>query len=135
RIVMLFVRAESCRTNENEKKQDRDDKTHILFRGWKFEDRVINRNVGFCFVDDDFLFVWSAFAAGLNGKRKKDAGNFFVVAHIGLYLHLCTLLHPLRSLTNFQESIVIEINRSYVAVLANHFELVRQGAVDVFRAE
>src|SRR5436190_1709011 len=76
-----------------------------------------------------------AFAAGLNGKRKKDAGNFFVVAHIGLYLHLCALLHPLRSLANFQEGIGIEINKSYVTVLANHFELVRQGAVDVFRAE
>src|SRR5437870_11378694 len=37
---------------------------------WKFEDRVINRNVGFRLIDDDLLFVWPAFAARLNGKRQ-----------------------------------------------------------------
>src|SRR6266403_3894077 len=96
----------------------------MLFRSWKFEDRVISHDVGFGLVDDDFLFVGVAFAAGLNGKRKKDAGNFFVVAHIGLYLHLRALLHPLRSFADFQESIRIEINKSYVAILSNHFALV-----------
>src|SRR5437588_12643491 len=107
----------------------------MLFRGWKFEDRVINRGIGLGLVDDDFLFVWPAFAAGLNGKRKKDAGDFFVVAHIGLYFHLRALLNPLRRLANFQESVGIEINKSYIAIFADHFELVRQSAVDVFRAK
>src|SRR5437016_13855081 len=101
----------------------------MLFRGWKFEDRVINRDIGLGLVDVDFLLVWAAFAAGLNGKRKKDAGDFFVVANIGLHFHLCALLDPLRRLANFQESIGIEINESYVAVLADHFELVCQGPV------
>src|SRR6266480_3487123 len=71
-------------------------------------------------------------AAGLNGEGQKDAGNFFVVANIGLYFHLCALLDPLRRLTNFQKSIRIEINESYVTILPNHFELVRRRPVDVF---
>src|SRR5260370_35212043 len=104
----------------------------MLFRGWKFEDRVIHRNVWFSLVDDDFLFVGSAFSAGFEGKRKKDAGDFFVVANIGLYFHLCALLDPLRRLANFQESIRIEINKSYVTILPNYFELVRRRPVAFF---
>src|SRR5438876_11892548 len=107
----------------------------MLFRGWKFKGRVINRDVGLGLVDDDFLFVWPAFSAGLEGKRKEDAGDFFVVANIGLYFYLCALLDPLRRLANFQESIRIEINESYVAILPNYFELVRRCPVDVFSTE
>ena len=56
---------------------------------------VIDRDVGFGFFDDDFLFVGRAFAPGFDREREENAVDFFVIAEIGFDFDLRALLDAL----------------------------------------
>src|ERR1051325_1340169 len=61
----------------------------LLWRDcWEFEFSLVNRNVGFRFLDNDLLFIRRSFRTGFNRERKKHAVDFFVIAKIGFHFHL-----------------------------------------------
>ena len=59
------------------------------------ENRIVNRQIGLGFFDDNFLFVRVALAPGFD-RGRKHAGGLFIISEISFNFLLCTVFDPLR---------------------------------------